>query len=83
MKPIRRPSREALAWLRAEGAAQRRRHRALAAAAAALAPRRAGWAAQFLVRLQTRGFDAAGGVRRPVRPEELPPGRRRALRVVY
>lgn len=80
MKPIRRPSREALAWLGAESALQRRRCRALAAADAALARRRARWAEEFLARLATRGFDEAAGVRRPVRPEELPAARGRRLR---
>jgi hypothetical protein len=83
MPPIRRPSREALVWLRAEDAAQRRRCRALAAAAQALAPRRAAWLAEFLARIQTRGLDVGGGARRRVRPEEMPARPKRKLRVVY
>jgi hypothetical protein len=83
MKPIRRPSREALAWLRAEGALQRRRGRELAAAAAALAPRRKRWVDEFLARIQTRGLDVAAGQRRRLRPEELPPARGRQRRIGY
>jgi hypothetical protein len=82
MKP-NRPSREALVWLRAERALQRRRCRELAAAAEALAPRRAAWLAGFLARIQTRGLDVGGGARRRVRPEEIPARPTRRLRVRY
>jgi hypothetical protein len=71
MKPIRRPGREALAFVRAQAAAQRRRCRQLGAALAALAPRRARWLAEFRARLEARGVDA-GGERRRVPAEALP-----------
>ncbi len=80
MPPIRRPSREALAWVRAESAAQRRRQQALAASAAALAPRRLRWWAECRARLLTRGLDAGDGAPRRLRPETVAPaGRRRRL----
>ncbi len=82
MKPIRRPGREALRWVRAQAAAQRRRCRQLGAALEALAPRRERWLDEFRARLEARGLDL-GGERRRVPPHELPAHPRRRLRVLY
>ncbi|HUO80875.1 MAG TPA: hypothetical protein VMU00_12105 [Steroidobacteraceae bacterium] len=83
MKPTRRPRREALAWLRAESALQRRRARALAAATEALAPRRERWIEAFLAGLESPGVEQEDGTRRRLPAEELPSRPRRRPRVVY
>jgi hypothetical protein len=75
-------SRETARWLRTESAEQRRRRRGILAVQDALAPRRTRWIAQFLERIQSRGFHVNGAECRKVRPEEIPSQPRRALRVV-
>ena len=75
-------SREAARWLRDESAAQQRRHRGIVAVQDALAPRRKRWVAQFLERIQARGFHVHGAECRKVGPDEIPSQPRRRLRVL-
>lgn len=76
-------SREVEAWLRKEEVEQRKRYRKIVAEQDALAPKRDRWVAQFLQRIQTRGFHVHYDQMRKVRPEEIPAKPRRKFRVVF
>lgn len=76
-------SREVEAWLRKEEVEQRKRYRKIVAEQDALAPKRDRWVAQFLQRIQTRGFHVHYDQMRKVRPEEIPVKPRRRFRVVF
>jgi hypothetical protein len=76
-------SRETEAWLRKEEVEQRRRYRKIVAEQDALTPKRDKWIAQFLHRIQTRGFHVHYDQMRKVRPEEIPSKPKRKFRVVF
>lgn len=76
-------SRETEAWLRKEEVEQRRRYRKIVAEQDALTPKRDKWIAQFLQRIQTRGFHVHYDQMRKVRPEEIPVKPKRKFRVVF
>jgi hypothetical protein len=78
----RRILRTSVATQEASRATQQRRHRGIVAVQDALAPRRTRWIAQFLQRIQARGFHVHGAECRKVRPDEIPSQPRRKLRVV-
>ena len=69
-------------WIRREVAAQERIYRGIVREMNALNDRRIKWVKEFYQRLQTRGFSVHAGIRRKVRPEEIPPVPRR-IRVVF
>ena len=84
MKLIRHPrSREATRWLREESAAQARRHRAIIAQQEALTAKRNRWVADFLARIQTRGFHVHADQVRKIPPKEIPSPPKRKFRVVF
>lgn len=78
---LRRPE-EVEAWIRREVAAQERIYRGIVREMNALNDRRIKWVKEFYQRLQTRGFSVHAGIRRKVRPEEIPPVPKR-IRVVF
>lgn len=69
-------------WIRREVAAQERIYRGIVREMNALNDRRIKWVKEFYQRLQTRGFSVHAGIRRKVRPEEIPPLPKR-IRVVF
>jgi hypothetical protein len=76
-------SREVARWLKQETAEQKRRCRAISATQDALAPRRDRWVAEFLARIQTRGYHVHYDELRRVRADELPSRPKRKFRVVF
>lgn len=76
-------SREVEAWLRREISEQKARYRKIVAGQDALAPKRDKWVAEFLQRIQTRGFHVHFSTMRKVRPEEIPVKPKRKFRVVF
>ena len=75
--------REVESWLRKEEVQQRKRYRKIVAEQEALTPKRDKWIAQFLQRIQTRGFHVHYDQMRKVRPEEIPVKPKRKFRVVF
>jgi hypothetical protein len=69
-------------WIKREVAAQERIYRSIVREMNALNDRRIKWVKEFYQRLQTRGFSVHAGIRRKVRPEEIPPVPKR-IRVVF
>ncbi|MEO8502043.1 MAG: hypothetical protein ABI565_14080 [Vicinamibacteria bacterium] len=79
--PFKRPE-EVERWIKREVAAQERIYRNIVREMNALNDRRIKWVKEFYQRLQTRGFSVHAGIRRKVRPEEIPPVPKR-IRVVF
>lgn len=77
----RRPE-EVERWIQAEVRAQERIYRRIVREMNALNDRRLKWVKEFYQRLQTRGFSVHAGLRRKVKPEEIPPIPKR-IRVVF
>ncbi len=77
----RRPA-EVERWIQAEVRAQERIYRRIVRDMNALNDRRMKWVKEFYQRLQTRGFSVHAGIRRKVKPEEIPPIPKR-IRVVF
>lgn len=69
-------------WIKREVAAQERIYRGIVREMNALNDRRIKWVKEFYQRLQTRGFSVHAGIRRKIRPEEIPPVPKR-IRVVF
>lgn len=78
-----RRSAEAERWLRNEVAEQKRRYRKIVREQDALAPKRERWVADFLRRIQTRGFNMHAADLRKIRAEEIPARPKRKFRVVF
>jgi len=76
-------SREVQAWLRREITEQKARYRKIVAAQDALAPSRDRWIADFLQRIQTRGFHVHFNQMRKVAATEIPKRPKRKFRVVF
>lgn len=76
-------TRAAVQWLREEIAAQKRRYKAIVAEQDALAPRRDQWVADFLQRIQTRGYHVHFDQMRKISAEEIPSRPKRKFRVVF
>ena len=76
-------SREVEAWLRKEVAEQKLRYRKIVKEQDALSPKRDGWIADFLQRIQTRGVHTHFDQMRKVRPEEIPTQPKRKFKVVF
>ena len=69
-------------WILKEVRQQERVYRKIVREMNALNDRRIKWVKEFYARLQTRGFCVHAGLRRKVRPEEIPRIPRR-IRVVF
>jgi hypothetical protein len=78
---LRRPE-EVERWIQAEVRAQEKIYRRIVRDMNALNDRRMKWVKEFYQRLQTRGFSVHAGIRRKVKPEEIPPIPKR-IRVVF
>lgn len=76
-------TREVESWIRKELDDQRKRYRKIVAEQEALSPKRDKWVAQFLQRIQTRGFHVHFNQLRKVRPEEIPVKPKRKFKVVF
>lgn len=76
-------SREAQAWLNREIREQKARYRKIVKEMDDLAPKRDKWVADFLHRIQTRGFHVHYDQMRKIRPEEIPVKPRRKFKVVF
>lgn len=59
-------------WLAEEIAEQRQRYESIVRAMEALSSTRERWYAEFLQRIQTRGFNVDGDLRQKIRPEDIP-----------
>jgi hypothetical protein len=78
-----RVSREVRAWLRQEAAEQKTRYKKIVEEQEALSPKRDKWVAEFLHRIQTRGFNVHADMRRQIPDSEMPKKPRRKFKVVF
>ena len=76
-------SKEVEQWLREEESEQKQRYRQIVAHQEALTPKRDRWIAEFLHRIQTRGFHVHSSQMRKVAPEEIPVKPKRKFKVVF
>jgi len=76
-------SREAERWMRQETREQKGRFRKIVAEQDALASRRDKWIADFLDRIQTRGFNVHADVLRKIPKEKIPKKPKRKFKVVF
>lgn len=76
-------SREVRAWLRKEALEQKERYKKIVAEQDALSPKRDKWVAEFLHRIQTRGFNVHADMRRKIPDSEIPKKPRRKFKVVF
>ena len=81
--PLLQYSPEVQAWIDAEVAEQIARYREIVEEMDALEPDRERWIAEFLRRIQDRGFNVHADILRRIRPDELPSRPDRKLRVVF
>jgi hypothetical protein len=70
-------------WLREEVARQRKRYRQIVAQQDRLASKRDRWIADFLQRIQRRGYNVHSDQLRKIAPEEIPSRPKRRFRVVF
>jgi ABC-type protease/lipase transport system fused ATPase/permease subunit len=77
------PDSATTAWLAQNLAEQQLRHREIVAAMQALEPARKRWIADFLERIQRRGYNEDGDSKRRIPRSKLPTARRRRHRVVF
>ena len=71
------------AWIATELEEQVARYQKIVEEMEALTPQREKWVAEFLERIQTRGFHWHDSNKRVIPPEEIRPQDGRELRVVY
>jgi hypothetical protein len=76
-------SEQAQQWLAEETAEQQHRYNAIVAAMEALTPQRDIWYAEFLQRIQTRGYNVDGDQRARIRLADIPLRPDRPHKVVY
>lgn len=70
-------------WLSEEVREQQARYEKIVAAMEAMEPQREQWYAEFLARIQTRGFNVDGDLRRKISAAEIPQRPNRPHKVVY
>ena len=70
-------------WLKKEKDEQKARYKKIVAEQEALSPKRDKWVADFLERIQTRGFNVHADIKRKIGPEEIPKKPRRKFKVVF
>lgn len=70
-------------WLKEEIEEQAERYRLIVKAMEELTPQREVWYAEFLERIQTRGFNVDGDMRKKIAPEDIPVKPNRPHKVVY
>jgi hypothetical protein len=76
-------TREVEAWLRKELLEQKKRYKKIVAEQEALSPKREKWVADFLHRIQTRGYHVHFNQMRKIRPEEIPTKPKRKFKVIF
>jgi len=81
--PLLQYSPEVQAWIEAEVAEQLARYQEIVEEMDALGPDRERWIAEFLERIQDRGYNVHADILRQIRPDELPARPDRKLRVVF
>ncbi len=74
---------EVRAWMKKETAAQKKRYQLIVKEQDDLAPKRDKWIADFLQRIQTRGFNVDADMMRIIKPEEIPTRPKRKFKVVF
>ena len=70
-------------WLKKEKDEQKARYQKIVEEMDALASKRDKWVAEFLERIQTRGFNVHADIKRKIAPEEIPKKPRRKFKVVF
>jgi len=70
-------------WLKKEKDEQKARYKKIVAEQEALSPKRDKWVADFLERIQTRGFNVHADIKRKIPAEEIPKKPRRKFKVVF
>jgi hypothetical protein len=84
MKEIKHTrSKEVETWLKREAAEQKRRYEKIVKEQDALSPKRDKWIADFLERIQTRGFNVHSDMLRKIPAAEIPKQPRRKFKVVF
>lgn len=81
--PLLEYSPEVRAWIDAEAAEQLARYREIVEEMDGIADDRERWIAEFLHRIQTRGYNVHADILRVIAPEELAKRPDRKLRVVF
>lgn len=76
-------SREAERWMKQETREQKARYRKIVSEQDALSSRRDKWIANFLERIQTRGFNVHADVLRKIPREKIPKKPKRKFKVVF
>ena len=76
-------SREAERWMKQETREQKSRYKKIVAEQDALSPRRDKWIADFLERIQTRGFNVHADMLRKIPQEKIPKKPKRKFKVVF
>ena len=76
-------SRDVKAWLKKEAAEQKERYKKIVAEQEALSPKRDKWVADFLERIQSRGFNVHADMLRKIPAAEIPKKPRRKFKVVF
>jgi hypothetical protein len=76
-------TKEEAAWVKQELAEQVDRYKKIVQEMEALAPQREKWVAEFLSRIQTRGFHVHAAIRRAIPKHEIRPRDGRPLQVVF
>lgn len=76
-------SKEAASWLKKEIAEQKVRYRKIVAEQDALAPKRDRWIAEFLERIQTRGYHVHFNQMRKIPADEIPTQPKRKFKVIF
>jgi len=76
-------SREAERWMKQETREQKSRYKKIVAEQEALGPRRDKWIADFLERIQTRGFNVHADMLRKIPQEQIPKKPKRKFKVVF
>jgi len=76
-------SREAERWMKQETREQKSRYKKIVAEQEALASRRDKWIADFLERIQTRGFNVHADMLRKIPQEQIPKKPKRKFKVVF
>ena len=70
-------------WLKKEKDEQKARYQKIVEEMDALSSKRDKWVAEFLKRIQTRGFNVHADMKRKIGPEEIPKKPRRKFKVVF
>ena len=76
-------TKEEQAWVKQELAEQIKRYEKIVQEMEAISDQREKWVADFLQRIQTRGFNVHSNIRRVIKKDEIRPRDGRPLQVVF